>query len=331
MKQATFPQVRGHLQSMARTDQQGFSLIEVMVSLVIGLVAVGAVFANYINTSSGARQATALAQVTQDASLALGILRNHITMAGYSQPTAAGTTGLTPRLTGMAVFGCDEGLDDGTRTNTDVATVTCATASKDGDKPDALIVRYEADVDSTPTVDNTDSKGVVIGAVPSDCTGVGLAQTGGGFYVADSRFSIWPQTANDIPSLSCQGNGGTAAGAATLAGNRQRLVENITDMQIWYGMGKDDAAGKAGRTIVRYVHASDMPPPDPSAQTHLAAWNNVIAVRICLVARSATDVLDAPTPYRNCMGAPITPGAGDRHIYRAFTSTVVLNNRTSFK
>jgi type IV pilus assembly protein PilW len=326
MKQAKTHHFCVRLQRTARAHQRGFSLIEVMVSLVIGLVAVGAVFANYINTSSGARQAAALAQVTQDASLALGILRNHITMAGYSQPTAAGTTGLTQRLTGMAIFGCDEGLDETTHDNADVATVTCTTASKSGNGADALIVRYEADVDSTPTVDNV-AAGVTT-TVPSDCTGVGLTPTSGGFYIADSRFFIWAKTNTDAPSLGCQGNGKTSATDTTLQSDRQRLVENISDMQIWYGMGKD-AAGKAGRTIVRYVQASDMPPPnDP---THLAKWNNVIAVRICLVAQSATDVLDAPTPYRNCLGSTTTPGTGDRHIYRAFTSTVVLNNRISFK
>lgn len=320
MKHARVYSTNRH-RAQGSSRQHGLSLIEVMVSLVIGLVAVGAVFANYINSSSGTRQAASLAQVTQDASLALGILRNHIAIAGYSSLTGATANGLTRSLTGPVIFGCDEGFDSGTESNVDLDTVTCAAASTNKDKPDSVAVRYETDSVTTPTVQNTDA---VTGAktdVPTDCVGVGLPVNANNKYVADNRFFIDPGNGTtEPPSLSCQGNGGNSL---TSRGNKQRLVDNVTDMQIVYGMGTTDASGKAGNTIVRYVHASDMP-----AATRADNWNNVIAVRICVVVRSTDNVLSERTPYVNCTGNVVTPSATtDRYIYRAFTSTVVLNNR----
>ncbi|PHN95776.1 hypothetical protein CSC81_18735, partial [Tenacibaculum discolor] len=44
--------------------QSGFSLVEIMVSLAIGLMVIGAVFTNYLNNSSGSQQTAAMAQVT---------------------------------------------------------------------------------------------------------------------------------------------------------------------------------------------------------------------------------------------------------------------------
>jgi type IV pilus assembly protein PilW len=52
----------------------------------------------------------------------------------------------------------------------------------------------------------------------------------------------------------------------------------------------------------------------------------VTSARICIVVSSDTPVLDAPAPpYLGCSGETVTPT--DKRLYRAFTTTVVLQNR----
>jgi type IV pilus assembly protein PilW len=295
--------------------QRGVSLVELLVSLVIGLVVVGTVFANYLNSASGSRYTAAMSQVTEDATLALSLLRNHIAMAGYSLPQGVTTNGMTPRLTGLVVRGCSGGFADATNGKTDPATVTCANAAG---KADSLLVRYEADLLSTPTVSNN--------TVPSDCLGNGLVATAtAGQFVADNRFMI-STDAQGMPSLSCRGNGGTAAADADLKQSAQPLVGNVTDLRLTYGVaGNLDASGKASHPV-RYISASDVSKAT-DAPTLIADWARVVSVRACVVVRSAEPVLPEVTRYRDCSQSLVTPA--DRRIYKAFTTTILLNNRIS--
>jgi type IV pilus assembly protein PilW len=278
----------------ARTSR-GLSLVEVMVSLAIGLVVVGAVFANYLHNSVGARQAKALGQVTEDASLAMGILRNHLAMADYSEPTDIGAKVMTKRLTGITVLGCSNGF----ATNpADIGSATCKTAAGS----DALRIRYQADMhNSVPTVGSGTKP-----SAPTDCGGNGLtAETGTtDFFVADNRFEL---TSSAPISLGCNGD---------------PLVENVTEMHFTYGVAATDASTTKPGRIMYYVPASGV---QQTGEALDVAWAKVVAVRICLVVQSADEVLSAATPYRDCVGDIQTPT--DRRIHRAFTSTVVLNNR----
>jgi type IV pilus assembly protein PilW len=295
------------------TSQRGLSLIEVMVSLAIGLVVIGAVFANYLNNSRGSRETTALTQVTNDATLAFGILRNHIAMADYSQPSGIDAKGnMIRRLAGRNLFGCSGGFDSTTDSSSNVDNITCAAANKAGTS-DAMLIRYEVDMQSVPSVTDATTKVVA----PMDCAGSGLADlgtAGAPYYVADNRFLIASGTSG-APSLSCLGSG-------NLNGGAQALVENIQEMHLLYGVAQADINGKPG-AIQRYVSASDMAATD---------WANVVAVRICLLVRSNDEVLNAKTPYRDCAQSVVDgvkKAIPDRRIYRAFTSTVVLNNRVN--
>ncbi|MBI5925443.1 MAG: PilW family protein [Aquabacterium sp.] len=309
--------------------ERGLSLVEILVSMAIGLVVVGAVFANFINSTAGARQSAALAQVTEDATLALGILRNHITMADYSQPTGtdAATGVLVRRLDKqLNLLGCDGGFDTSTDNEPNPTSVTCVATGKSTGS-DALLVRYEADSDALPTV--TDDKTKVTG--PMDCRGFAIPPaTGGTHFVADNRFFV--NTTGTPPTLSCIGNGG-ADNATTKFPVAQPLVENISEMLIRYGVASLDPVTKRPLNIVRYATAEQVgKPPESTNPTLRDSWSQVVSVRICVVVRSTENVLDKARPYRNCAGDIVrldTAAPTDRRIYRAFTSTVVLNNRVN--
>lgn len=310
-----------HMKSNPRLRQRGLSLVEIMVSMAIGLVVVGAVFANFLNSTAGAKQSAALAQVTEDATLALGILRNHITMADYSQPTGVdGMTGMLARRLDkqLNLLGCDGGFDTSTDAKANPNDVRCAT--KPGDS-DALLVRYEADSDTLPT--STNSKTNVAG--PMDCQGSAIPHINGDtYFVADNRFFV--DASKTPPTLSCIGSGKQTDDGTDFNGSSP-LVENIQEMHLRFGVASQDA--KTGRplNVFQYVKAEEVGKPDGTSANYREAWRQVVSVRICVVVSSVDNVLDAARPYRNCAGDVITPTSSDRHIYRAFTSTVVLNNR----
>ncbi len=60
--------------SALRSRMHGLSLVEVMVSLVIGLVVVGAVLVSYIASGKTSAQQAAYAEMNENAQLGLSLL-----------------------------------------------------------------------------------------------------------------------------------------------------------------------------------------------------------------------------------------------------------------
>jgi len=108
-------------------------------------------------------------------------------------------------------------------------------------------------------------------------------------------------------------NGRPALFRSINGGSVQELVEDIENMQVLYGEDTD-ADGAPN-----YYKASD------SAGLNM---NNVVAVRISLIAVSFEDnITEQANTYSIFNGAAITPT--DRRIRRVFTSTIVIRNRLS--
>lgn len=285
----------------------GLTLVELMVSMVIGLAVIGAGLAMYSTSGFAGKGSSALSQMSEDASLALSLMRNHIAMAGYSRMVLEPTSNAMVKLyTGHPVFGCRFGVDSITKDNFLSSTdpdatkhqIACDNAAGTGN--DTLIVLYEADQDNT--VANT-------ATTPTDCLGNGvpLVTTNplGNYNIAENRFFISADNA-----LSCRGNDGAVS---------QPLVDNVAQMQIWYGVATPSPTGTRGTVATRYLRANQV------GDMNNGNWDQVVSIRLCLVIQSRDPVLDTPAPYFNCNG--VSTPTTDRRLYRAFTTTVVLNNR----
>lgn len=296
-----------------RFKQAGFTLVELMVALVIGLVVVGAVLSTYLASSRGGRAGAAMGQITEDATAALTILRQQISLAGYNTPAGdvAGGNGFIPTYAGAGVRGCDV-----TFTNTGTPTLAALNCPAGAAGPDSLAVAYQADLSNTvPTV----AAGGV-GPLPSDCLGNGLVQvplagTTPAHFRAENRFFVANGT------LSCIGNGGTGPVDPAFAATSQPLVDNVVDLRFSYGVGADDDGDGRLDRVADYVDANTV--------QVAGNWPVVLAVRVCVVVRSAEPVLDQRTPYLDCNLTITTPtDANDRRLYRSFTTTVMMNNRS---
>lgn len=281
-----------------RRRQRGLSLVELMVSLVVGLVIVAAVLGAFVASGTSSRHTQAMTQMTEDATVALAVIRSHLAMAGYSRPVGVNAQKAFQKAqTEPALFGCEGGFAD---LSADIGALACDAGASDSD---ALALAYEAD--AANSIVNADGE-------PLDCLGNSLQGSKRGeapadYHLSYSRFYVDQPEGAPARGLYCRGPGSEEA---------QALVDNVERLAITYGV----AAGVDGTAVARYLSASELTRSE---------FDQVISVRVCLVVASAGQVQDRVTPYQGCdpFAAQTTPAAGDRRLFRAFTSTIVLHNR----
>lgn len=333
----------------------GLSLVELLVAMTIGLMVIGVGFSSYLNVAANTRNATAMARMTEDASIALGILRANIAMAGYSRPTGVemasdtlGTGGAVRNYEVMTrafkggttaagddnnfVAGCDGSFTAPKAHELDIALLAadCASPPKNArGNPDAIAVVYEADTDNTTYPDKDGN--------PTDCLGNALPDRAGDLGKSDLRLvsnKFYIGTATDAggaTGLYCQGNGRTGptskadADALPSAVAPQMIVENVTDMQVTYGIADFPTGARVpSPNALAYVTAKDL-----QTLTGTEKWSRVVSVRICVEVQSPSTIkvnASSEQPeYLDCTGAVKKNNTGV--FVHTFTTTVVLHNR----
>jgi type IV pilus assembly protein PilW len=308
-----------NVRQAGRSRSRGLSLIELMISIVIGLVVTIAAVAAYTGSAGAARMAEAQVRMNEDAQAALNILAVQVRMAG-NNPKRVNYTNAMPSnpvydTTTFVVRGCDGTFGNVTSAAT-IPALTCA----GGGSPDSIAVSYEADAYNT--IGNA--------AVPTDClgqslsavnvnldmwTGAAVVSTPVTYYVADNRFYIAPSSG--APSLFCKGNGGA---------NPQALVENVEDLQFVYGTAPKEATSTL--SVSGYIGADAITALAAPLTTDAQRWSKVLTVRICVLVRSERPVVAeaGSAQYVDCGGGLVTT-ATDGRLRRAYSTTVVLRNR----
>ena len=330
--------MRLHLNRRPRNNRAkhayaGFSLIELMISIAIGLVVMGAALSAYQGAATASRVAEAQSRMNEDAYAALELLSQQIRMAG-ANPKQANYPLSTPRnpiTNTFSLRGCGTAFSNlktagGVTAATEISKLSCPTVASDAAQPHALALAYEADKFNTvPLADGT----------PTDCLGNGLekqtatvikitslnttAPDDVTFYEADNRFYIDTPSGSSNPSLYCFGNGKN--------GTPQPLVENIEDLKFTYGVAQ--ATGNDG-VVAGYLSASQIEtdPSMASLTSSLERWKRVVAVRICVLTRSEANITNSNTSsqYVDCEGN-LKTNTTDLRLRRAYFATVSLRNR----
>jgi len=303
---------------------RGLTLIELMVSLTIGLVVILATMSAYLGSAAASRVADAEARMNEDANAALTILTQQLRMAGNNpkQPNRALAFQRNPVFgaSSYIVRGCDGKFSNITTALT-IPELTCVASTT---SPDSIAISYEADAYNTvPTSGGkpTDCLGQSLTAQTATVTSVTATTTDSAatatFYGADNRFYIDTPSKSSVPSLYCKGNGG----------GEQPLVENVEDMQLTYGAG---VATGTITAVAGYLDATAiLTQSDLAALTDdPARWARVMTVRICVLMRSEKPVVDnaASARYTKCDGTVVT-NPPDLRLRRAYSTTVGLRNR----
>ncbi len=308
------------MRPFSRLRQGGVTLVELMVSLVIGLVIMLAVSQAYLGASASSRLAETQARMNEDAQTALAMLVQQIRLAGANplRTDRAASSVRNPVTATYSVRGCDTAFSNVT-SSTSIDSLNCAhTAASTG--PDALAISYEADTFNTVRS---------AGGAPTDCVGAGLKSTSVSvtttanvststtMYVASPVYYI--DTSKTPRTLSCS----NADGVAT----PQPLIENVIDMQVTYG-----TASQASPTyVLGYLSAQEIDnPAGPITGPASAAerWALVRTVRVCILMSSQEPVATSANAaqYRNCNGAMVT-NPPDLKLRRAYATTIALRNR----
>jgi type IV pilus assembly protein PilW len=288
----------------------GFTLIEMMVALAIGMAVIGALIAAYLSSFASGRHSDAVVQITEDATLALNVMRQQVAQAGFSQPHGVGESGGLVLHTFPAVVGCEAAAFTDLQASI-LVPVNCQPTSPDQSTSDALEVAFEGSV-----LDAKSSNGILGGGStpqPLDCLGNTFAKThddatGDDYWLNDSKFYVADG------SLYCHGPG-NRAGAA--------IVQNVETLQVTYGMAAGPAGSPGAGQIIYYDNA-----PHPGSPL----WANVVSVKLCVQVRSAAKVLDKASVatlgnWIDCSNGQRT--STDGYLRRSFTTTVVLQNKLS--
>ena len=304
--------------------QRGLTLVELLISLVIGLVVLAAGGAVYVYSGRSSRVSNVGTQLNEDGVLAMNFLQSQIRQAGYSQKAIKNSQGALFR--GAAIRGCSGGFEKNKQASgylEEYADTRCEVTSGNS-TDDALLVRYEADTSNTfPNASGN----------PTNCNGEGITTTVASpvgmlpatYRLADNRFFLLNG------ALQCAGSTGDEINSA------QPLFANVEQMVLRYGVAAKPSLEQAAvfdpdyHQIVAYMTAAEIDQLATAKAAGAAAiddrWGRVLSVRICLLVRSPNPVQDASNAntYTDCNDAVQT--ATDNRLRRTFVSTVMLRNR----
>jgi type IV pilus assembly protein PilW len=306
--------------------QRGRTLLELMISIAIGLVVIGAVSVVYLTTAATSRQSLATSRASEDAAIIMNILGSNLRMAGYSPPRTLVSIGSAivggdkisipdQNLTAYAIRGCDFGFSSAY--NVAFENITCNTDVG----PAAFAVRYEGDEFNTFAVNKTSA---LPNGQPSDCVSVGIDTDTESSYdssrvykLVEARFSIATSASNGTLELYCGGSGGTG----TARFKRQPLMQFVENMVISYGISDNNSGGN----VVRYVTQTQL---DALAGSIASNWSRVVNVKLCIVMLNEKSKQENGGNYIDCTGNSVASPGG--YVRRAFTSVFTLRNRANF-
>ncbi len=275
---------------------KGFTLVELMISLALGLVISGAVIQILVSNSLTDRLNRAIASTQESGRFIVSRMRQEIMMTGRYDV-------LDPNL--------DQSVD--------IVEEEAFVRSNPIPVPGDFVAR--AALGSLEGVGAANDTLVVSLQGARDCRGYKL-----GYPLADEEFYVVNEYFVVGEELRCRGfDGRVLRGQKPAAGNNGdaafTLLDNVLSFQVLYGV--TDPTDPTGQTVpVRYIEASDLP---------LAYADNatVVAVRLGIVIRGDGDVtLDQPATFRVLNENIIT--APDNRYYRAFETTITLRNMRNF-
>jgi len=275
---------------------QGFTLIEIMITLALGLLISGAIIQVMVSNSVTDRLNRAIASAQESGRFIVSRLRSEVIMTGrYDNLSAdlnrdvdvveegAFVQNRPVPLPGDFVSRAGLGALDGNL----------------GDS-DTLVISLQSD---------------------RDCRGYTLGYAAGEeFYVVNEYFL-------DGRELKCRGFDGRYLRGQKIAEGHNghaafTLLDDVESFQVLYGIADAAIAGDNSARPVQYIPASDL--------AGVFANNaQVVAIRIALLVRGDGEVAVDPVPSFVLLDEdPVTPG--NQHIYKQFEVTIALRNMKNF-
>jgi type IV pilus assembly protein PilW len=340
-----------HKQSLTRplNRSSGFTVVELMVGMVIGLIIIASSAALYLGGKQTSRLNRELTY-TQDAGrLILDLMARDLRAAGdfgCPSPNARINTLRNPGTIDLAAFGItgltQAALVAGTSPRQGSALVTNAGALSDGFAIASVtgelspVVSQMADVNSPVVVRQADgfSDGDI--AVISDCLQAAvfqitsLATSGGLTTIGHAASSTGAGSGNTTDNLGIRFNVGAEVGRVDTTwwfigqpADRPRGLYRVSASRNQIALVSE----RVRAMVIRYqVDTNDDNVPDQLDvdATAVTNWRQVMSARVSLLLRSQNQVMETPAPYF-FNGQTVTPT--DRFLYMPVEVSVRVRNR----
>lgn len=288
--------------------ERGFSLVEMLISLVIGLAMMVFVSDLFLRSKGGYDLHEEYGRLQQEARLAMALIGRNLSQAGFGRPLAIGP-GLQTSFTGRAFFACDAGFDQ----SEPAGSGECASAAGAGSAGHTGRNAFEVSYVVEGTVNSHTGAG-------TDCNGQSVPRNAAGERVVVNRFYLKPVAGGGL-ALYCTGNGNPIG---------QPVLGNVEAMQLTYGMKEANLANAANaarpnrfldraEAVLQQQPAASAPgaPSDPFA--------SVVSVTLCLQTVGSHRVSGQPQNFVDCQGRRQL--ASDRRIRSVLHGVFALRNR----
>jgi type IV pilus assembly protein PilW len=265
-----------------RRGISGFTLVELMVSIVIGMVLIIFISSLYLNSKASFRLNDDNARLQEDGNYALTLIGRNLMQAGYGAMRTVSTTSFT----GKGLVACDNGFAS------PLAATPSFTCSGTAGEP-GFTVSY--------SVDAYDSTNSPISGIGADCNGNNAGGT------AVNSFFIATKSGETSSSLFCNGNGSTVS---------QPILNNVDHMVLTYGV---DTTGVYAAS--QFLSTASAVSALPLNAANKGGWNQLVSITVCLEVHSENIVTTAAQTYQNCAGASTTATDKKLHatLTRTFT------------
>ncbi|WP_194270646.1 PilW family protein [Glaciimonas soli] len=287
----------------------GFTIIELMVAMVIGLVMMLFVIQLYLSISASYRLHDDNLRLHQDGRYAMQLMETNLRQAGFGNLSSTDINAALVDRTdfvdeegnpGRGLRGCDHGYNKPMMSPPDFS---CSSGT--GAAAFEVAYRVSDDFDS-------------LSGAGADCNGAKaktyvLPATHPAYlvnkpvHIVANLFFVATPARSKIASLYCNGNGGTIA---------QPLLDNVENLRLLYGV-----AANGGSSVQQFLSAADV---DALSSDQLVNWRRVVSVKLCLQIVGAKHNTTEPQHYTDCDGVDRT--AKDHKLRAVLTSVTMLRN-----
>jgi type IV pilus assembly protein PilW len=306
--------------SFGRMQQRGRTLIELLVSIALGLLILLGVGTLYLSSNQTTRSASNLSTAENVSQVALTLIGNSIRRSGYSEIIGAEYSGLANNMLyqGPTLRACS-----GARFTGDDPNAACGAATAGA--PDSLAIWFQADNALASSQGATDDC-VGNAAVTSNVTNPNYQVRVASIPLVQNNFFI------DGNNLRCRGGA-----------NTQPLLTGVEDLKVFFGFDDFAYANPAlidtiptARSVRDASYINNLAPPSPL----FSPWDYVVSVTVCVLVRTeeqGVSAQGATVTYQPCpqnelqaagrqLIADVT--ATDGRVRRAFSQTFSVRVRS---
>ena len=277
-------------------QQQGLTLIEIMVALLIGAFLLAGVIQIFIVNKQTYRVQENLSRIQENGRFAMDYLSRYVRLAGYvaDDPLIGNKDQRSSDKTNIIYSTFSPSTGPISTPRGPISGPIYGDNNIDLNNSDSITVRFKADPDDYNPM--------------TDCLGNAVAKNA----IVTNQFFL--ESNNNQPTLYCDPQ--HSAGDVSLATDdlKQPVIDGIENMQIRY----------CERLVTDKFRCV--------TPNNVTNWNNVKSVRISLLVRSTDDgLVSQPQPYRWDTDGdgeddnPL-PTPTDRRLRRVFTTTISLRN-----